>query len=43
MKRRVVITGLGALTPLGSSMEKTWIKLLDSSSGIGRITRFNAS
>ena len=43
MKARVVITGLGALTPLGNSMEETWVKLLDGSSGIGRITRFNAS
>jgi 3-oxoacyl-[acyl-carrier-protein] synthase II len=43
MKTRVVITGLGALTPLGNSMEKTWIKLLDGSSGIGPVTRFNAS
>ncbi len=43
MKRRVVITGLGAVTPLGNSMEETWIKLLDGSSGIGRITRFDTS
>ncbi len=43
MKARVVITGLGALTPLGNSMEETWRKLLDGSSGIGRVTRFDAS
>jgi 3-oxoacyl-[acyl-carrier-protein] synthase II len=43
MKARVVITGLGALTPLGNSMERTWKNLLSSSSGIGRITRFDAS
>jgi 3-oxoacyl-[acyl-carrier-protein] synthase II len=43
MKRRVVITGLGAVTPLGNSVEETWKKLLDGSSGIGRITRFDAS
>jgi 3-oxoacyl-[acyl-carrier-protein] synthase II len=43
MNARVVITGLGALTPLGNSMEEAWIKLLDGSSGIGRITRFDAS
>jgi 3-oxoacyl-[acyl-carrier-protein] synthase II len=43
MKSRVVITGLGALTPLGNSMEQTWRKLLSGSSGIGRITRFDSS
>ena len=43
MKSRVVITGLGALTPLGNSMEQTWRKLLNGASGIGRITRFDAS
>ena len=43
MKARVAITGLGALTPLGNSMEKTLIKLLDGSSGIGRVTRFDTS
>ena len=43
MKPRVVITGLGALTPLGNNMEETWRKLISGSSGIGRITRFDAS
>ena len=43
MERRVVITGLGAVTPLGNSMEETWIKLLDGSSGIGWVTRFDVS
>jgi 3-oxoacyl-[acyl-carrier-protein] synthase II len=43
MKARVVITGLGALTPLGNSMEKTWKSLVNSLSGIGRITKFDAS
>ncbi len=43
MKRRVVITGLGAVTPLGNNMEAAWEKLLHGSSGIGRITRFDAS
>ncbi len=43
MKTRVVITGLGALTPLGNTIESTWEKLLSGSSGIGGITRFDAS
>jgi 3-oxoacyl-[acyl-carrier-protein] synthase II len=43
MKTRVVITGMGALTPLGNNMEETWEKVLDGASGVGRITRFDAS
>jgi 3-oxoacyl-[acyl-carrier-protein] synthase II len=43
MKARVVITGLGALTPLGNSMERTWKSLVNGVSGIGRITKFDAS
>jgi 3-oxoacyl-[acyl-carrier-protein] synthase II len=43
MKARVVITGLGGLTPLGNSMERTWNSLVKSSSGIGHVTRFDAS
>jgi 3-oxoacyl-[acyl-carrier-protein] synthase II len=43
MKARVVITGLGGLTPLGNSMERTWNSLANSTSGIGPITRFDAS
>lgn len=41
--RRVVITGMGALTPVGNSVEETWTKLCEGSSGLGRITRFDAS
>jgi len=43
MKSRIVITGMGALTPLGNSAETTWNKLVKGSSGIGRITKFDAS
>lgn len=43
MKARVVITGLGAVTPLGNSMERTWKSIINSVSGIGRITKFDAS
>jgi 3-oxoacyl-[acyl-carrier-protein] synthase II len=43
MKARVVITGLGALTPLGNSIERTWISLLNGTSGIGQVTRFDTS
>ena len=42
-KKRVVITGLSALTPLGNSLETTWRNLLDGKSGIGPITLFDAT
>ena len=40
---RVVITGVGALTPVGLTMAETWESLLVGRSGIGPITRFDAS
>jgi len=43
MKRRVVITGLGALTPLGNSVRESWAGACAGKSGIGPITRFDAS
>ena len=39
--RRVVITGLGAITPVGASARDTWAALTAGRSGIGRITRFD--
>jgi 3-oxoacyl-[acyl-carrier-protein] synthase II len=43
MKRRVVVTGLGALTPLGNSVSESWAGAVAGKSGIGLITRFDAS
>jgi 3-oxoacyl-[acyl-carrier-protein] synthase II len=43
VKRRVVITGVGAITPLGIGVEKSWQALCQGKSGIGAVTRFDAS
>ena len=39
--RRIVVTGVGLVTPLGTGVEKTWAALCAGQSGIGRITRFD--
>ncbi|PKP05122.1 MAG: beta-ketoacyl-[acyl-carrier-protein] synthase II [Bacteroidetes bacterium HGW-Bacteroidetes-6] len=42
-KRRVVVTGLGAITPLGNTVPEYWDGLINGVSGTGTITRFDAS
>lgn len=41
--RRVVVTGLGALTPLACGVEESWKRLLNGESGVGTIQQFDAS
>ena len=41
--RRVVVTGLGLVTPLGGDVETSWANLIAGKSGAGQITRFDAS
>lgn len=43
MKRRVVITGLGIVSPLGIGIEENWKALLEGKNGIGSITRFDTT
>ena len=42
-RRRVVVTGLGAITPVGNDVATTWRALLEGKSGAGPITKFDAS
>lgn len=41
--RRVVVTGMGAVTPIGLNVDEFWNSVKDSKVGIGPITRFDAS
>src|SRR2546423_38715 len=43
LKRRVVVTGLGLVTPVGNSVETTWAALLEGKSGADYIKRFDAA
>ncbi|MFZ7112565.1 MAG: beta-ketoacyl-ACP synthase II [Desulfatiglandales bacterium] len=43
MKRRVVVTGLGMVTPLGTGVKKNWEAVCSGKSGIRRITKFDPS
>src|SRR6185437_4704669 len=43
MMRRVVVTGLGLVTPLGGDVETSWNNLIAGKSGIGPITRFDTT
>jgi 3-oxoacyl-[acyl-carrier-protein] synthase II len=43
MKRRVVVTGLGAITPVGNDVAATWRAIVEGKPGAGPITKFDAS
>jgi len=43
MKNRVVITGMGAITPIGNSVDEFWNSVLENKVGIGEITKFDVS
>jgi len=42
-KRRVVVTGLGLITPLGIGVKESWANIINGQSGIGKITKFDCS
>jgi 3-oxoacyl-[acyl-carrier-protein] synthase II len=42
-RRRVVVTGLGCVSPVGNTVEEAWSNVISGKSGIGKITRFDAS
>lgn len=43
MKRRVVVTGLGAVTPIGNNVEDFWKSIRAGKAGIGPLTKFDTS
>ncbi|MBR5839356.1 MAG: hypothetical protein IKZ84_12505, partial [Victivallales bacterium] len=43
MQKRVVVTGLGAVSPVGNDVESCWKSLLAGKSGIGPVTKFDAT
>ncbi len=43
VRRRVVVTGMGMVSPLGTGVEKSWQALIQGKSGVGRITKFDAT
>lgn len=43
MNRRVVVTGLGAITPIGNGVEEFWSSIKQGKTGFGQITKFDAS
>ena len=42
-RRRIVVTGMGCLSPIGNNLQETWQAMLEGRNGIGRITHFDPS
>jgi len=42
-KRRVVVTGLGLITPVGIGVPESWANIISGQSGIGKITKIDCS
>ena len=40
-RRRVVVTGLGIVSPVGNTVQQAWSNILAGKSGVGRVTRFD--
>ena len=43
MERRVVVTGMGAITPIGNNVEEFWNSLVEGKCGIDKITHFDTT
>ena len=43
MSRRVVVTGMGAITPIGLSVDEFWASVKEGKTGFGTISKFDAS
>ncbi len=43
MRRRVVVTGMGCVTPVGKTVDEIWASMMEGKSGIGQITHFDAT
>jgi len=41
-RRRVVVTGLGIVSPVGNTVQEAWSNVLAGKSGVSRVTRFDA-
>ena len=43
IRRRVVVTGMGTINPLGNHVKDSWARIKNAENGIGKVTRFDVS